>query len=225
MSIVRVVINEAPFAMQESTRRPTHPQDVLWSVKYAVARHMTRSNRAVAVRRQEMFDQPDMPDAAFIEEMDALIPDMYTAPGGGDGYSPPSAPEDGSLPASGNGSGAQGVGAPGSTQSEHPASGGGVAAQAAQHDASKPVQSLRHANEMESICTGLQPGMSLVQHACLCEASNGYMLSMPLLVLDLVIACPEAFDRRKGAAASGPQANALPSRAVTTPITLSSTTR
>ncbi len=90
--------------------------------------------RVLVARRQEMFEQPDMPDAAFIEEMDALIPDMYTAPGG----SPPSAPEDGSLPAD-DGDGGGALGAPGSTQSERPASGGGVAAQAAQPDASKPV--------------------------------------------------------------------------------------
>ena len=80
-----------------------------------------------------MFDQPDMPDAKFIEEMDALIPDMYDPPGG---FSPPTDPKDGSLPASHDDGGAQG--APGSTQSAGEPSGKAAAA-AAQHDTAKPV--------------------------------------------------------------------------------------
>ena len=55
-------------------------------------------------RRQEMFEQLDMPDAQFMEEMDAMIPDMYDVPGG----SPPSEPEHGSLPPSNGGAGSGG---------------------------------------------------------------------------------------------------------------------
>jgi len=118
-------------------------------------------NCMLVARRQEMFEQPDMPDAAFIEEMDALIPDMYTAPGGGG--SPPSAPEDGSLPAyDGDGGGAQG--APGSTQSERPAHGGGVAAQAAQHDTSKQAR-----NPAVMWYTRQRACVPPVQLACTCS--------------------------------------------------------
>ena len=92
------------------------------------------SDHLLVWRRQEMFEQPEMPDALFMEEMDALIPDMYDPPGGA---SPPSDPKEGSVPTSGAG-GAQG--APGSTQSGgHPNGGAAAAAAATQHDPAKLV--------------------------------------------------------------------------------------
>ena len=85
-----------------------------------------------------MFEQPDMPDAQFIEEMDAMIPDMYDVPGG----SPPSDPEHGSQPTSQRGGGSGAQAAPGSEQSGGQPSDGAAAAEA-QPEAVKQVVILR----------------------------------------------------------------------------------
>jgi hypothetical protein len=97
-----------------------------------------------------MFEKPDMPDAQFIEEMDAMIPDMYDVPGG----SPPSDPEHGSLPASQRGGGSGGQAVPGSKQSGGQP-GDDAAAAAVQPEAVKQVVSLLCSVVIISICSAL----------------------------------------------------------------------